>query len=481
MSRFITLARKRYRKYKKFKHQIFFMIESLAAIVVICISVALSLHLSGPDVVLTPLIVLFAAGMFITWMTLFQASSLSIFPRTQRYRTLFIRAFQNTFTALLICLAFWVFWVLIGLNSIPFLIIPLFIGLSFIYAVSERLIAYRVFKFYRSKGYNTRKVIVVADAFSDIFIEKLLQKKEWGFDVRYVLTNSKLIHAKFAGRVNLFPEDTDLNYLLDYDIVDEVIYCKNKIDNTYLKKLIPICEEVGVKFRIQSSLSPLEPAKLQLQTVHMKPNMQIIDSRVSQIEPILKNISDIFFSFVAIMLLSPIFILIALIIRIDSNGPVFFIQERIGLRGRKFKLLKFRTMIKDAASVQHILEKQNEADGPAFKIKYDPRITKVGRILRKTGLDELPQLINVVIGEMSLIGPRPPLEKEVIQYERWQLRRLSVKPGITCTWQVLDNRNEVSFDKWMKLDLQYIDNWTIINDMKLIFLTINSVIKATGS
>ncbi|MCK5277139.1 MAG: sugar transferase, partial [Cyclobacteriaceae bacterium] len=121
-----------------------------------------------------------------------------------------------------------------------------------------------------------------------------------------------------------------------------------------------------------------------------------------------------------------------------------------------------------------------ETDGPTFKIKDDPRITKVGKTLRKTGLDELPQLFNVLIGVMSLIGPRPPLEKEVIQYERWQLRRLSVKPGISCTWQVLHNRNEVSFDKWMKLDLQYIDNWTILKDIKLMFLTFNTIIKATG-
>ena len=200
--------------------------------------------------------------------------------------------------------------------------------------------------------------------------------------------------------------------------------------------------------------------------------MELIDSRVGRIEPFLKNISDIFFSFIALVFLSPIFILIALIIKIDSRGPVFFIQERIGYRGRKFKLLKFRTMVKDAASVQDIMEKHNEADGPTFKIKYDPRITKVGRILRKTGLDELPQLFNVVIGEMSLIGPRPPLEKEVIQYERWQLRRLSVKPGISCTWQVLDNRNEVSFNKWMQLDLQYIDNWTISLDIRILLKTV---------
>ncbi len=478
MSRLLNLARIRYRRLKKYRQHIFFMIESIAAIVVICICVALTLYYSGPDVVLTPRIAMFASGMFLTWMTLFQASSLSIFPRTQQYRTLVIRSFQNSFIALLICL---VFWIIVGINSIPFLIIPIFIGLRFIYTVTERLVAFKLFKFYRAKGYNTKQVIVIADAFSDNFIEKLLEKREWGFNVKYVLTNSKLISTRFSGKLNVFREDTDLKHLLDNDIIDEVIYCKNKINNSYLKKVIRICEEVGVKFRLQSNLSPLEPAKLQLQTVHMKPDMQIIDSRVRWIEPILKNISDIFFSFIALTLLSPFFALIALIIRIDSRGPIFFIQERIGLRGRKFKLFKFRTMVKDAASVQHILEKQNEADGPAFKIKYDPRITKVGRILRKTGLDELPQLLNVVIGEMSLIGPRPPVEKEVVQYERWQLRRLSVKPGITCTWQVLDNRNEVSFDKWMKLDLQYIDNWTMMNDMKLIFLTLNSIIKATGS
>ena len=208
--------------------------------------------------------------------------------------------------------------------------------------------------------------------------------------------------------------------------------------------------------------------------------MQLIDSRGGRIKPILKNISDIFFSFIALVFLSPVFILIALLIKIDSRGPVFFLQVRIGYRGRKFKLIKFRTMVRDAELFQHMLEKQNEVDGPVFKMKEDPRITRFGKILRKSGLDELPQLINVVTGVMSLIGPRPPLEKEVIQYERWQLRRLSVKPGITCTWQVLDNRNDLSFDKWMQLDLQYIDNWSMINDFKLMLLTINTMIKATG-
>ena len=137
-------------------------------------------------------------------------------------------------------------------------------------------------------------------------------------------------------------------------------------------------------------------------------------------------------------------------------------------------------MVQNAETVKHFLEGQNEADGPVFKIKDDPRVTRFGRIMRKTGLDELPQLINVIKGEMSLIGPRPPIEQEVIQYKRWQLRRLSVKPGITCSWQVLENRNDISFEKWMHLDLDYIDNWTLKEDARLFFKTFNTLVKATG-
>ena len=233
MSRFIDLVRNSYRKLKRYRQLVFFIIESVAAMVVIYISVALTLYYGGPDLVLTPRIGLFALLMYLTWITLVQASSLSIIPRTRRYRTLIIHSFQNTFTALLICLVFWIF---IGFNSIPFLIIPLFIGLRIIYTITERLVAFRLFKFYRAKGYNTRQVIVIADAFSDIFIEKLLEKREWGFNVKYVLTDSKLIHTKFSGRLNVLREDADLKNLIDYDIVDEVIYCKNKIDTSYLKR-----------------------------------------------------------------------------------------------------------------------------------------------------------------------------------------------------------------------------------------------------
>jgi lipopolysaccharide/colanic/teichoic acid biosynthesis glycosyltransferase len=179
-------------------------------------------------------------------------------------------------------------------------------------------------------------------------------------------------------------------------------------------------------------------------------------------------------------MLSPIMLLIALGIKLTSRGPVIFKQERVGLRGRKFYIYKFRTMIQNAEELKVKLLALNESDGPAFKIKNDPRITPVGKLLRKTGLDELPQLFNVLKGEMSLIGPRPPLPSEVEKYERWHLKRLSVKPGITCTWQIIPNRNEVIFDNWMKLDIQYIESWSIKTDLKLFFRTIKTIIYGSG-
>ena len=470
MSKVIDLLHRRINgSLSRLSAKLIFASEAAAAIISLFIAVDTVIYYGSSAVELTPRFLIFTVMLFISWLALSRVSSLSVMPRTQRYRTLIFRFLQISFMELVLGL---VLWMMIGMKGVPFAIIPLYVATRFFLTIAVRVFTYKLFKHYRAKGYNNRYIIVIADAFSDVFIERLLEQKEWGFNIKYVLSNSKLIRAKFGNRLKIFREDADLKFLLDCDVIDEVIYCKNKVNGNYLKDLIKTCEEVGVLFRMQSSLSPLEPARLQLQTVHMRPYIQLVDSPARRYAIILKNVSDIYFSSIAIMLFSPLFILLAILIKLDSRGPVFFVQKRIGLRGRKFNLIKFRTMVKNAESVQHLLEKQNEADGPAFKIKHDPRATRIGRILRRTGLDELPQLFNVIKGEMSLIGPRPPLAKEVVKYERWQLRRLSVKPGITCTWQVLDNRNKISFDKWMQLDLHYIDNWTLWDDVKLFFRTL---------
>jgi exopolysaccharide biosynthesis polyprenyl glycosylphosphotransferase len=231
---------------------------------------------------------------------------------------------------------------------------------------------------------------------------------------------------------------------------------------------------------LQSCSAPVDAVYLKMKPVNNNKQLALVDIPSNNMPMIIKSVADIYFSITAVILLSPLFLLIAGLIKLESKGPVFFKQTRVGLRGRKFNLYKFRTMVTNAEELLEQLKEKNEMDGPTFKMKNDPRITRIGRFLRKTGLDEFPQLFNVISGEMSLIGPRPPLESEVKEYERWQLRRLSVKPGITCTWQIIPNRNDVKFEKWMQLDLQYIDNWSLAKDAKLFVKTISSMFLASG-
>lgn len=194
-----------------------------------------------------------------------------------------------------------------------------------------------------------------------------------------------------------------------------------------------------------------------------------------------RRVQDVFFSLLALLVLWPVMLLIALAIWIDSPGasPVF-VQDRVGRDEKIFKLYKFRTMVPHAEDKLNEFISQNEMDGPVFKIKDDPRITRVGKFLRKTGLDELPQLINILRGEMSIVGPRPPLPREVAQYTPYQKQRLYVTPGLTCYWQVQPNRNEMSFDEWIELDLKYINDRNFWLDWKLIFQTIWTILGMYG-
>lgn len=186
---------------------------------------------------------------------------------------------------------------------------------------------------------------------------------------------------------------------------------------------------------------------------------------------ITKRLIDIFASFVGLILLSPIMLIAAMAIRIESKGSAIFTQERVGKDGRIFKMYKFRSMVIDAEKMLDNLKDKNEMNGPMFKIKEDPRVTKVGKILRKTSIDELPQLFNVLIGDMSLVGPRPNLPREVINFSEYHKQKLYIKPGITCYWQVM-GRNNIDFDEWMELDIKYAKERNLWIDITLIFRTI---------
>lgn len=199
-------------------------------------------------------------------------------------------------------------------------------------------------------------------------------------------------------------------------------------------------------------------------------NYKLSNNREYSIYNFIKRVLDILCSLVGLLILSPILVIVAILIKVDSKGPILFSQKRVGLNGHTFKMYKFRSMVIDAEELKNRLHEQNEMSGPMFKIKNDPRITKIGRFIRKTSIDELPQLINILKGEMSLVGPRPSLPKEVEEFEPWMRKRLAVKPGLTCYWQVM-GRNSIGFEEWMKLDVKYVEDRSFLLDLKLIFKT----------
>jgi len=195
---------------------------------------------------------------------------------------------------------------------------------------------------------------------------------------------------------------------------------------------------------------------------------------------VIKRIMDILCSMLALVVLFPLFLITAVAIWIEDGGPVIYVQERNGLNGKVFRMYKFRSMCKDAEKLHKDLLKQNEVDGPVFKIKKDPRVTRVGRFIRRTSVDELPQLINILKGEMSVVGPRPLVTYETEKCNAYEKRRMAVKPGLTCYWQC-NGRNELSFDEWIKMDLKYIDEASLLVDVKIVLKTAWMVVKGIGA
>jgi exopolysaccharide biosynthesis polyprenyl glycosylphosphotransferase len=267
---------------------------------------------------------------------------------------------------------------------------------------------------------------------------------------------------------------------MEVDMVDEVLYLKKKVVPSEVREMIKSCEELGVTFRLAYKDPKINlTSAIKTDTANEK-FLSFVNIPYNPYALEIKKFMDINISLLMIVAFSPLFIIAGILIKITSLGPIIFKQSRVGIRGRQFNLYKFRTMVANAENILKDLGDENEVDGPVFKIKNDPRVTKIGKFLRKSGLDELPQLFNILKGEMSLIGPRPPLQSEIMQYKRWQLRRLSVKPGLTGFWQIMPDRNNIKFEKWMKMDLAYIDNWSLRLDFIIFFITIKTVLQRTG-
>ncbi len=366
-----------------------------------------------------------------------------------------------------------------------------FPALAFIGLGLERRILRAVARQIRSLGRNLRDVIIVGDGGPALEgAARLAQRDGLGYRVIEVLNvrssvapvhvNGSGTAANGSGRDGADPLN-QLAMLLESRPIDEV-FLGLPLDGSepLIRPIVQLCEEQGITVRVVAHLAALDWGKASIDTLGEQPVITISSGPPDTLRLVAKRMIDVGGAGLGLLLLSPILAAIALAIKLDSGGPIFFVQERVGLNRRRFPAYKFRTMVVDAEQLQAQLEHLNEAEGPVFKIEQDPRCTRLGRWLRRLSLDELPQLANVLMGDMSLVGPRPLPVRDVDRIDtRWHRRRFSVKPGITCLWQI--NSREPKFEEWIRSDMEYIDNWSLMLDLKILAKTIPAVISGQGA
>lgn len=275
---------------------------------------------------------------------------------------------------------------------------------------------------------------------------------------------------------------SELQSILATEPVDEV-FISVPIDRygRLIESVVKLCQEQGVVVRVQPDLSLRTLVKPYIGELNGVPLVTLRSVPQDGWSLLIKRLIDMVGGAALLVALAPLLAIVSLLIKIDSPGPILFSQKRVGLNKRRFQLLKFRTMIVGADQQQHGMEEFNEAQGPVFKIRDDPRVTRLGKLLRRYSIDELPQLFNVLNGDMSLVGPRPLPVRDVERINvQWHKRRFSVKPGITCLWQI-NGRSDVSFDHWVEMDLEYIDKWCLGLDIKILLKTIPVVLRGSGA
>jgi exopolysaccharide biosynthesis polyprenyl glycosylphosphotransferase len=278
-----------------------------------------------------------------------------------------------------------------------------------------------------------------------------------------------------------YDDPASVRDLVKHQAIDEVIITlplRSFYDE--VEDLVRLCSKGGVSVKLPTHSFPATEGSTEVVQLGESRFVTHFSGPNDALSLAVKRAIDLAVASVGLVLVSPLMLAAAIAVKLNSPGPVFFRQTRVGLNGRLFTLLKFRTMVADAEHRRGELASANEADGPVFKMRADPRITRVGRVLRRYYIDELPQLVNVFLAEMSLVGPRPPVPEETDRYEWWQRRRLSMPPGMTCLWQVASEHHDMPFERWMELDLQYIDRWSLGLDLRLLFATVSHVVRGQG-
>jgi len=370
----------------------------------------------------------------------------------------------------------------LNIQYVSRMVILTFAGIAFIGLTGARMIALGKFHKAITQGKDLLKVLIIGSGERAAFLSRsLMDKAEWGIDIiGYLDTEPELVGTKvYKGHV--LGTIQDINSILKKNVVDEVIVAIPRNMLADVNDIAQACEEEGVKFRFMADIFNLSAARVSLANLAGVPLLTLEPVALDESKLLLKRFIDLSLTLLAFPFFLPILVFIAIAIKLDDRGPVFFIQERVGLKKRLFPMFKFRTMRVDAEAMLKDIEHLNEAEGPNFKIANDPRITRAGHFLRRTSLDELPQLINVLRGEMSLVGPRPMSIRDVNLFDKGiQRKRFSVKPGITCIWQI-SGRSNLPFHKWLELDLLYIDTWSLSLDLLILIKTIPVVLLRKGA
>ena len=399
-----------------------------------------------------------------------------------------------------LCLGFLLYFLKLDLSRS---FVAIFCVVSGVGLLLERLVILQLLRYFRIRGKNFRNVLIVGTgpAARKVYLE-ILQQQELGLRVvgfvavepEVQLAERRVAHGCDTAGLDRHSHVYDLparvvatsdtfEAALKKFAVDEVLFTDVVEHFKVVKSLAEIAVEEGVRVTLAADIFSLEIFKSDISyfgsipLIHYHPSPGGTDSSAL----IVKRAVDVVVSAVGLVVLSPLLLLTAIAIKCTSPGPIFFTQRRVGLNGRQFVLLKFRSMIVDAEEQLAQLLDRNEMTGPVFKMTHDPRVTTLGRYLRRYSIDELPQLFNVLRGDMSLVGPRPPLPDEVSLYLRKHRKRLSMRPGLTCTWQVSGRNSIPDFERWAELDLEYIDTWSLMNDLKLLIKTIPAVLSGAGA
>jgi len=361
------------------------------------------------------------------------------------------------------------------------LFFTIFAVTGFLFLLVEKIFLMIVMREVRRRGYNYRQLLVVGTGRrAEGFLRKVHNHPEWGFRVIGAIEDEPGRGIERVDGVNVIGDLKDLVAILHRETVDEVVFVVPRLRLQHIENAIRECEIEGVKVTIAVDLFDFKIAKASTSELDGLPLLSLSSIVPNAWQLLAKRIMDLVVSGMLIFLLSPAFAVIAILVKITSRGPVFFKQARVGLNKRGFIIYKFRTMVGGAQKDLSQVDIYKEIYEPDWKEKKMRFMTPVGKFLRKFSLDELPQLFNVFLGHMSLVGPRPTLPGEVEQYESWHRRRFSMRPGLTCLWQV-NGRRDVRFDEWMRMDLIYLDHWSLGLDIKILMKTIPAVLFSRGA